>query len=242
MDSPENAAPDALANQQLVALSPADMAPAQQFLADWCVKKIAALEAERTDHETNLELATEHGWKHASVERALTRVGRQIEYYQKIKAAVDAGYVLVPNLPITLFAVRVNRMKQPERTHERTWGNAMAAHPQQLPAGVGRYVDDQVLYRDESFTEKIPDKPDKTIRRYVTDEYDNVEFPMVMAKPAVMAATARAMALKIFDQLGVVQNAAPGRDPIVVGQLLDPRGNRRCVTFFVAWWLDTATL
>jgi len=41
--------------------------------------------------------------------------------------------------------------------------------------------------------------------------------------------------------MGTVQNGV-GKDPIVVGRLLDPRGNRRCVSFFVAWWLDTATL
>jgi hypothetical protein len=49
------------------------------------------------------------------------------------------------------------------------------------------------------------------------------------------------MALRVFDEMGTVTNQS-GRDPIVVGRLLDPRGNRRCTTFFVAWWLDTATL
>lgn len=225
---------EAVADQHLVALTPADMAPAQTFLSEWCDRKIAALEVERTDHETNLELATEHGWKHESVARVLTRLGRQISYYQKIKAAVDAGFVIVPNFPVTLFAVRVNREKQPEQVKDSKWSN-FRAKPQQLPAGEGRYVDDQLHYRDESTTEQLADGKTKT-------HYDEVDFPVTTVKPAVMAATARAMALRIFDQMGIVQNAAPGHDPIVVGQLLDPRGNGRLTTFFVAWWLDTSTL
>jgi hypothetical protein len=68
-----------------------------------------------------------------------------------------------------------------------------------------------------------------------------VDFPLQGVMPEVLRATSRAMALKLFDQLGVVLNNG-GRDPIVVGQLLDPKGNSRLVTFFVAWWLNTDTL
>lgn len=229
-----------MAVDDLVALSPADMPATQAFLSEWCVRKIAELEAERADHETNLELATEHGWKHRSVESVLNRLAKRIDYYRKVKAAVDEGYVIVPNFPITVFAVRVDREKQPEKVHDSRW-SGFRATPQQLPAGEGRYVDDRVQYRDESFDETVDGKT-KHVQRYVTDEYDEVDFPVTVVKPAVMAATARAMAMKVFDQMGIVQNVAAGRDPIVVGQLLDPRGNGRCVTFFVAWWLDPAAL
>lgn len=232
-------ADDQVTDQQLVALSASEMAPVQTALTAWCDRKCAALDHERQDIETNLELATEHGWKHASVASALSRVGRRIQYYQKMKTAIEAGYVIVPNFPVDLFAVRVNRAKQPEKVHDSRWSNFRAT-PQQLPTGEGRYVDDRVTYRDESTTEALPDGKTKTHQRY--GEYDEVDFPVAMVKPAVMEATARAMALKVFDQMGIVHNAAPGRDPIVVGQLLDPRGNGRVTTFFVAWWLDTAAL
>jgi hypothetical protein len=75
----------------------------------------------------------------------------------------------------------------------------------------------------------------------VSTGYDEPDFPFALVKPAVLDATQRAMALKVFDTIGVVQNDS-GRDPIMVGQLLDPRGNGRLVTFFIAWWLDTSTL
>lgn len=223
----------------LLALTPTDMAGAQQDLLAWCDRKIDATRSELADMEANLELATEHGWKHASVQSALNRTTRRIAYFEKIKAAVQAGYLIVPNFPIDIFAVRVKREKQPARTHDSDWGGFRAS-AEMLPAGEGRYVDDSVKYLDQSHTEVVDGK-DKRIRRYVTDEYDAVDFPVAVVKPAVMQATARAMALRIFDEMGTVTNTA-GRDPIVVGRLLDPRGNRRCVTFFVAWWLDTADL
>jgi hypothetical protein len=198
------------------------------------------LKTELSDAETNLELATEHGWQHASVATVLRRTEKRVLYYEKIKAAVEAGYVIVPNFPIDVFAVRVNRTRQPEKVHDSKW-QGFPAHPQLLPAGVGGYVDDRVQYRDESYVEKLPEGKEKHIKRYVTDDYDAVDFPVTVVKPAVLQATQRAMALRLFDQLGMVSNQSAG-DPIVVGQLLDPRGRQRRVTFFVAWWLDTVSL
>lgn len=224
----------------LVAFTPAEMVPAQQNLSAWCDRKIAAIETELADLQANLELATAHGWKHASVAATLARTARRVTYYQKLKAAVDAGYLLVPNFPIDLFAVRVQRSKQPEKVTDTRWSSNFNADAQLLPAGDGRYVDERVFHSDESRLRTIDGK-EQLVRRYVSGDYDEVDFPVTLAKPIVLEATARAMALKIFDQMGLVQNQS-GRDPIVVGRILDPRKNRRCATFFVAWWLDTATL
>lgn len=79
------------------------------------------------------------------------------------------------------------------------------------------------------------------VRRVVSGDYDAPDFPFLAVKPAVLAATQNAMALRVFDEIGTVQNSA-GRDPIIVGRLLDPRGNGRVSTFFIAWWLNTADL
>jgi hypothetical protein len=235
-----NATPPA-DDMTLVALTPTDMGPAQANLAAWCDRKIAALRLELADLEANLQLATEHGWKYETVAATLARTERRITYYEKMQAAVHAGYLLIPNLTADVFAVRVKRAKQPEQVHDNEWPSNFEAKAQVLPAGEGRYVDDVVLHRDESFTETVDGKATR-IRRYVSDDYDNVDFPVALVKPSVLEATTRAMALKVFDQLGVVRNDYPGKDPIVVGILLDPRGNRRRTTFFVAWWLDTASL
>jgi hypothetical protein len=226
----------------LVALTPADMVPAQAELAAWCDRKLVAVKAEQSDLEANLELATMHGWKHASVAAMLNRTAKRVLYYEKIKAAVEAGYLIVPNFPIDVFAVRVQRAKQREATSTyRQRQDYQTAKAELLPAGDGRYVDDRLFTTDESYDERLPDGKTKRIERYASGDYDAVDFPVIAVKPAILKATQRAMALRIFDQMGTVTNQS-GRDPIVVGQLLDPRGNGRRVTFFVAWWLDTASL
>lgn len=225
----------------LVALSPADMARSQAELSAWCDRKLEAVKRELNDLEVNCELATEHGWKYQSVANSINRTQQRILYYEKIKAAVEAGYLMVPNFPIDVFAVRVQRAKPRETSGSYRSSPAFDAKAEPLAVGDGRYVDNRVSTYDRSYSEKKPDGTMKTIEHHVSAEYTEIDFPVTMVKPAVLQAAARAMALRVFDQMGTVSNQV-GRDPIVVGRLLDPRGNRRCVTFFVAWWLDTATL
>jgi hypothetical protein len=221
-------------------LTPADMAPAQTSLVAWCDRKIATLTVERGELETNLLALTERGMKGFAIAAVLRRTERTLLYYEKLRAAVEAGYLIVPNFPIDVFAVRVKRQKQPETVRDSHWGG-FTATAQLLPAGEGRYVDEQVQYRDESYVEKIDGK-EKHVRRYVSDDYDAVDFPFTIVKPAVLAATQHAMALRIFDEMGTVQNQRRRGDPIVVGRLIDPRSRGHYATFFVAWWLDTRTL
>lgn len=80
-------------------------------------------------------------------------------------------------------------------------------------------------------------------------EWREVDFPITMAKPEIMQATTRAMALKIFDQFGILPAEAnrtgprPKGDPLVVAQIIDPRPTSdRRVTFMIAWHLDTRVL
>ncbi len=224
----------------LVALSPADMLPAQTELLAWCDRKIAAVQLELADLEANLEIAMNAGLKFRGITAAVNRTAKRIVYYEKLKAAVEAGYVIVPNFPVNVFAVRVAREKAREVSATYQSSTALDAKPELLPAGEGRYVDEARFQRDESYTETIDGKT-RHVSRYVATDFDAVDFPVSLVKPTVMRATEQAMALKIFDQMGLVRNDS-GRDPIIVGQLLDPLGNGRRVTFFVAWWLDTASL
>lgn len=228
----------------LVALTPADMVPAQTALGTWCDQKIAAVQAELSDLEINLELAVSHGWKHASVAASLNRTHKRILYYEKMKAAVEAGYLLVPNFPIDVFAVRVKRTQQPSQTSKYEYSSGYkTARAELLPAGEGRYVDETLEIRDLSYTKKLENGQTERVGLYASGDYDTVDFPVVAVKPAILQATQRAMAMKVFDEMGTVQNQpGSGRDPIVIGRLRDPRGNNRCATFFVAWWLDTASL
>jgi hypothetical protein len=60
-----------------------------------------------------------------------------------------------------------------------------------------------------------------------------------------MNATAEAMALKVFDQIGIanpVRNVGVQRkgDPLIIGQVLSKRvgWTQKCVSFIIAWYLN----
>jgi hypothetical protein len=225
-------------DQQLVALTPAEMPAAQHALTEWCAMKVQALRQELRDLEENQQIGVEAGMKTSRWNASIARTERRIVYYDKLKAAVEAGYLIVPNFPINIFAVRVKRARQPQKAHEHKWGG-FRAEAQLLPAGEGRYVDEQVKFLDMSH-KTMKDGKEVFVEQYLTDDYDAVDFPVTLVKPSVVARTQVAMTARIFDQIGLVASA--GTDPIVVGRLLDPRGGGRCTTFFIAWWLDTRTL
>jgi hypothetical protein len=227
-------------NINVVALTPADMVPAQAELMDWCDRKIRALSDEGGELELHQKLAVENGWKTSVVVASINRNARRITYYQKMQAALRAGYLLVPNMPVDVLAVRVKG----KRAHAQTdtgW-HRFSSRPELLPVGEGRYVDESPLETEEPEEYKNHEGKTQTRMRYRAAEHDDeVDFPLLMTKPIVLEAVARAMALKVFDQIGRVQNSG-GHDPIYVGQLLDPRHGRRLTTFFLAWWVDTSTL
>lgn len=65
-----------------------------------------------------------------------------------------------------------------------------------------------------------------------------------MSKPKIMEATTRAMALKIFDDFGILPEERK-QDPLIIARIRDPRStayNHRFVSFIIAWNLNTSTL
>jgi len=224
----------------VVALTPAEMVPAQHDLIAWCGRKIQSLTDEGDELELHQKLAIQNGWKTSVVVAALNRNAKRITYYTKMRAALEAGYLMVPNMPIDVLAVRVKRASGKRQTAEG-W-HRFQSHPELLPVGEGRYVDEQPLETSGEFEGKNYKGEPEIKTRYISAEHDDeVDFPIALTKPVVLEAVGRAMALKIFDQIGRVQNGG-GRDPIYVGQLLDPRGNSRVATFFLAWWVNTRDL
>lgn len=228
-------------NMALVALTPAEMPDQQRALAEWCTRKIDAVQRELATFRALEEEAKVGGFRHATYTALVRKAEKRIVYYQKIQQAVEAGYLIVPNMPVNVFAVRVNPDRKPSE-QSSTWNSGFRAKPQALPPGEGQYVDESLNTGSRRYNETNAKGEVVTRTQYFSTDYDEeVDFPLRGVHPRVLQATSRAMALKLFDQLAVVQNGG-GRDPIVVGQLLDPRGQSRLTTFFVAWWLNTADL
>ncbi len=231
-------------NLHLVALAPSDIPATQQAITNWCEEKIASLAVERSDFLDHARIAEKNEWQSKGLRAAAQRTQRTIEYYEKVKAAVAEGYLIVPNFPVEVLAVRVSR-RRPEHEVENQPGYLSNVKPDLSGVGEGRNVSPRPTYQAVPYTRPDPQDPKKTEERYryVTDEYGDVAgFPMLAVKPVVVAATARAMALKVFDDIGVVTGRK--QDPVVVGRIYDPRDRwrQKFATFFIAWWFETRAL
>jgi len=235
-------------DKSLVALAPGDLGDVQQQLLGWCRHRIVELGKELRDFRGNLRQARQMHWRRTSWERLISKTKAKMIYYVKIKAAVEAGYLLVPNFPAEVMAVRVDR-HSPKFKQGYYPTDVNETKPDlQLPPGEGRYVDEMLPTRDASYTTKNPDGSVKNHPQAITaGSYNEVpDFPMALVKPIVLEATQRAMALNIFDRISLahggrdMSKARRRSDPLVIGQIMDPsdRWSQKRVTFFIAWWLN----
>jgi hypothetical protein len=177
-------------------------------------------------------------WKSGTLENQYRKSVKLGEYYEKIKGALLAGYYIVPNFPIQMFAIRSKRGRKPKGYSTNYW----TSHEQkanELPSGEGDYQNPFPLrYRN---SEKVGDKYETM--NYPT-EWDNMEFPITMAKAPIMEAATTALGLKIFDQIGVMPATRKKEDPVIIGQIFHKRGpgSVKRVSFMIAWHLNTNML
>lgn len=223
----------------LAALSAGEMPAVQAQLTGWLTRKLDAIKTDISMFEENIRVAERSNMKTGAFKNVLARSRRLFNYYEKLKIAVSEGFVIIPDLQATTIAVRVDRAT-PKRIDTGSHWQAQTATPEpSLPAGAGRYVDDENV--TESYQVDGVDyqgKPRKEDRYYASEFDEEIDFPMLVVKPVVLEATQRAMALNVFDKIGVV--GARRKDPLVIGEILGPNGKKQ--VFFIAWWLDPETL
>jgi hypothetical protein len=234
-------------NLVVIARNPQEMAAAQASLVGWAERKIFAVAEEIQDFETNIGIAKANHWGTSALERALSRSRKMLEYYRKIKAALEAGYCIVPNFPVEVFAVRTTRNNPPRQlVHISADVSVKTNAP---PLGEGQYVDDAPLGHEVKKVVQNQYDPNKTEeRRFWTSTTfaPDIDFPFSLASPEVLDETAKAMLLKVFDDLGVLPTSARRKsDPMVIGRIKDPRSttdDQRWVSFLVTWFVDTRAL
>ncbi len=240
------AAPDV----QLSALNPMDMQSCQVGLIEWCRRKIMEVSAEAQDLWQAYETAKAKKWKSSTLQRHAALAKKRLTFYEKIKAALEAGYIIVPNFPVTLFAIRTDKDKpaQMYRIHDSSWKPKfnMQQEAKELPVGEGEYQNPLPSTIEES--EKSSDGKGgiKTQWHCSAEDWKEIDFPINMAKAHLMEATDDAMKKKIFDELGILPSPYKKKDPLIVGRIRDPKASKfdrdGCVTFIIAWYLDTRTL
>lgn len=228
----------------VIAQNPQEMQAAQKSMILWAARKIQAVKIESSEAKHQYDECVSRKWSTSAWRAQIIKHEKRAEFYRKIKAALEAGYYIVPPFPIDIFAIRTDRAKPKpmESTHPNNHDQAARV----LPSGVGRYVDPKPMIFSRSQKQLLADgtKQDKII--HYADRFMNVDFPFKLAKAEIRSATEAAMKLGIFDELGALPRfRAP--DPIICGRILDPsspawHSTRKGVTFFVVWWLDTKTI
>src|SRR5436190_12111210 len=232
-------------NVELTAIIPEEFQLCQNALIDWCKRKIALMKREQAESEENLAHALKSHWRTVPFKRSADMFKKRAEFYSKMLIALEAGYTIVPNMPLQLFAVRTDRKSVPWNLVSYQ-SQVPDIEAKSLPEGEGKWVN------PIPFVKKIIDDDGKgnAVEKWSADSIsDEIEFPLVMAKPQIMAATSRAMALNIFDEFGILPDNSVKGDPMILAQIIDPRNigwggtrNKKRVTFLIGWHIDTRSL
>lgn len=232
---------------EVSAFTPQEMLSANEALILWCQKKIAAVKSDAAELLSAYKQAVERKWKSSTLKRHADIASKRVTFYEKIKAALENGFYIVPNFPVDVFAIRTDRDKPLRKLTIGSYesgGWPFKQSPAMLPAGEGEYKPCDPLISTNKTTDGVAPNKKTTFIEEATG-WGDIDFPLQMAKPKIMEATGRAMALKIFDQFGLF--AAGTGDPIIVGEIIDPARpwspqNAKRITFIIAWHLDTKTL
>ena len=218
----------------LVATTPLAMQQAQVGLIQWCGKRLARADNEIAEVEENLEIATRRKWAVKPWRRQISRIRKHRLFIEKLQAALEAGYYIIPDMPFTeVFAIRTKRAFPLRKQVTGRWPSLPLEPAMALPTGEGEYKSPNQLVH--SSIEK-DDKGNKQTT-LVAANFDEIEFPVHAAKPQILEAAERAMKLRIFDEIGVVPRRGCG-DPFLVGRLKNPKRPHSPTTLFLGWWLD----
>lgn len=239
----------------LVATTPAQMSMAQEHLVKWFRLKVASFDGEISELDAAIEEADKNGWNGKPLKSQRSRAIVRRTFYEKCLLASDAGFCLIPNIPVSAFAIRVKR-DSPVETNECTYPIESADSSwnvpriddekcEVLPPSEGRYENPVQLERRSQHI--IQDGEKKQVVKYVmASGWQGIEFPMIAARAQVMNETQRAMAMKVFDEIGVSPESHSAKgDPLIIGRIIDRRtygSPNKVVSFLIAWNVDLRTL
>lgn len=139
-----------------------DMEHCQKSLKTWCAQKIATLQAEHAELSEAHDHALNHKWKTSVLKAHRDKTMKRIEYYQKMLAAVNEGYLLVPNFPVTLFAVRTDRKYPKSFTSFSNWTDR-SQKPEVMPGGEGEYKNPDPIVMEKVAERNLKRRYSKTL-------------------------------------------------------------------------------
>lgn len=232
----------------VVANNAQEMQVAQASLVSNFGQKVDRLLAERDDAIKNVEAAQKNKWKVQPFRNVLNRIEKEVRFYEKIKAALEAGYVIVPNFDeIDIFAIRTTKKNVDQNITEGTQYGVRKPDQQESnnPAlGAGTYVNADAVFKNYAKTVQFQDGSRREIQMSKAVEFDDVDFPFRLTKPQVLERTSEAMQKLIFDDIGILPNRNIKRgDPMVIGRIFMKKGyTMKCCSFLITWFVNTADI
>jgi hypothetical protein len=233
----------------------AEMAAGQAALATWVTNKLAQERDDLAEYESNLENAKKRKWKQSGFYRMVLTTRKRIEYYEKMKAAIEEGYVIVPAFPCDILAVRTKRAYPVPHEGTNRWEKRQQTS-EILPAGAGDYKSSLPLISQETENVRKKNAANQDVivaeTKYWASDWDDFDFPLKKVKPQILEATGKALELKVFDEIGFVhprggyqtrRSIQANQDPMILGLIHFKQGyNVKTTAFLITWWLSAADL
>lgn len=219
-------------SMELVARNPQELVAAHNQMLDWVTKKVTLCEVEIVEKQHGLDAAITKHFDKKPFSAALRRAERRRDFFVKVRGAVQAGYLIVPNFWMNVFMIRTAR-KGP-RGGGKSSTYQLTQTTEKLPAGEGRNVNPTPSHFAHTYTNE--DGKKKTI--YTPADFEDADFPMEMANAGVVDRTGDAAALLVFDEIGIARQDG---DPFIVGRIKNP-SQKSDVSFFIAWQFDPSRL
>ena len=244
---------------RLVAVQPAEMQGAQRDLVGWAQRRLSDETQRAHELQENYDLAVKNKWRSVPLKRFLDTALRRIVAFQKIKTAIEDGYVIIPDFPVTIIAIRTGKEVPLRnwRSNDSAWPSVQPDQKAELlPIGTGEYVSPKPEVQSHTDRGTLASGVNYVHSQSWATAFQDVEFPFILAKPAVLDATSRAMANKIFDEIGVAPDQALyqkathssagsyKQDPMIIGRIHVPirPGKTKWLSFMIAWFLDESML
>lgn len=237
-------------NLELSASTPDEMVQCHGAMIEWSHRKLTLVRNEAKELRDAYEYAKKMKWRNDTLKRHADLADKRVVFYEKFKAALEAGYCVVPNFPVTLFAIRTDKKKPKAdyKYYRYVSGHNFAQEPKLLPEGEGTYKNPQPIVL-EGLSQQLLQQDGSKVTKIEAwaDRWDDLEFPANMARLHVMHATTRAMALKIFDEIGMLpEDHRRNPDPMIIGKIIDPKPrpyqSARAISFMISWHVATSDL
>lgn len=231
----------------IVARNKAEMQIAHERMKSWINHLLEKANRELRTRQEFLDLCRAKRFNTKQAKLDLKNAEAGVIYYTKIKAALDAGFHIVPDVPIDLFAIRTDAKNPRKNRTQYRWDN-FDQNAKALPQGEGRLVDPVPFTgRIGSFVQNPGKEDERLVPVYGATAFDGVNLPARLAVPVILEEFDRAVALEIFDEFGVCP-PTKRPDPMLIGRILDGRKKRGYterhpgLAFLIAWWLDLGDL